>query len=292
MTAGRPSNTDVTSHFIYSLNPNTKTQQAKCRYCNLTRAKNTSRQAEHLQKCKPFLEAHPERSDPSQGPKPEKRTAAAIADRLSNDEKTILDDMFATAVYAGNHPFTIFQEPHMKAALKSIRPAHKPPTAAELANTLLNKQYDKIKSAVESSISNGSHLSFTTDAWTNIKNQRILNLCVVTDDTTLFYNSEDSGAEQHTAANLAAWIKKNVMDACGNDITKVITLPKHDLPSLLVTVIDRSILSHCPRSMVLSLIRVPRCAPPGPSLNKIKTLRKFSSYHAVLTSSSCSSVTF
>ena len=95
----------------------------------------------------------------------------------------------------------------MKEALNLLSPAYNPPHRHAVASNLLDSVYGSVKLKVDAEIATIPFLNVISDESTNINNNRIFNICLHTPNGALHWVSEDIGAQQMTAPNVATLLK-------------------------------------------------------------------------------------
>src|SRR5436305_1306960 len=112
------SNLLVQSHFTYvpSPDPSVKTLLANCIRCKkYSRAKNTTRQQEHLLECTGFAEW--KKANQSKSKNNEQQTLTTmLSPRLDPVRKARIDQKFANAIFESGSPFSLFEHPAFKEA--------------------------------------------------------------------------------------------------------------------------------------------------------------------------------
>ncbi len=144
-----------------------------------------------------------------------------VAGRQSNMKEYTLPKMSPRAVqmfrenmamhyYATGSAFQRIEDVHLKAAIKCLRPDQNLlPSRKLLAGALLTKCHKQLTTKVKARL-NGATFCLTTDGWSNIKNDPIVNYMAVSPEVSLFLESVATGQQGHTHTFIA------------NDITRVI----------------------------------------------------------------------
>ena len=86
-------------------------------------------------------------------------------------------------------------------ALKQLRPDVTLPSRRNLSGKLLQQAYNQVKQRVDGWLDRGTYGSLTTDGWSNIKNESVVNYMFVSgaEGMSLFLESNATGIESHTA---------------------------------------------------------------------------------------------
>jgi len=146
---------------------------------------------------------------------------------MSKAENDALDEDFAAVCYEEGLPFSIFESPAMKRALRHLNPSYKPPSRIKIAGPLLDKAYSKMKDKVEEYVDSLSELNVITDESSNTNKARIANISIHTPIGSIHWLSEDLGSMQSKAVNIAEWLERHLhtlthgnlerINSCAND---------------------------------------------------------------------------
>lgn len=212
MPPGRPEDTSVTRHFLYTKISEGKTI-AKCLKCtDYSAAKNTTREREHLQNDCTGYRA----SIAAEGPSKVQQRLDEVVHRKVT-KKMLADQRFALAVYATNRPFTIFDSPEFKLAFSTFD--YVPPARKRLAGDLLDRAFldvqEKVHTMMKKWRSRG--IGLVCDESSNIANKRIHNVCAVLNDpkqTTLLWDTSEITEDVYDASVIARYLAKH-----GNSMT-------------------------------------------------------------------------
>src|SRR5579859_804887 len=193
----------------------------RCKSCGDIKSFNSSRMHEHdMYECNAARVKLDKRSiKPSQ----EKIQFST----LSKAQHDALDNAFAAVCYEEGLPFSVFESPAMRRALRQLNPAYKHPSRKRIAGTLLDKAYTMMKSQVDEYLDSLSELNIITDESSNVNNSRIANISINTPKGSIHWLSEDLGSTQSSAANIASWLEKHLrilthdnlerINSCAND---------------------------------------------------------------------------
>jgi hypothetical protein len=96
----------------------------------------------------------------------------------------------------GNISFRFLDNPFWMQFIRKLRPAYKSPTTRQFA-TLLSREYEQSKLTVTDVINNADFVSLTSDGWTDVSRNRLINVIAHTPDP-LFYDTIDATMESHT----------------------------------------------------------------------------------------------
>ena len=118
--------------------------------------------------------------------------------------------LLAMHFYMTGHSFYRMEEKHLIEALKQLRPDVTLPSRRDLSGKLLQQAYNEVKQRVDGWLDRGTYGSLTTDGWSNIKNESVVNYMFVSgaEGMSLFLESNATGIESHTAEFLAKDISR------------------------------------------------------------------------------------
>jgi hypothetical protein len=108
----------------------------------------------------------------------------------------------AMAWYSAGHPFSTIENPYLVQTLKKARPAWRLPTRRQLAEKYLDCAYSTLKGKVNQSIDQAQCVGISTDGWTNVRRESVMNFMVLT-PTPFFYESIITNEEKHTGVYIA-----------------------------------------------------------------------------------------
>jgi hypothetical protein len=87
--------------------------------------------------------------------------------------------------------------------LKKLCPDVKLPSRKDLSGRLLQNAHKKVKSKVDTWLKRDHFACVISDAWSNIKNESVINYMLVSGNVSFFLESSQSGELSHTAEYLA-----------------------------------------------------------------------------------------
>ena len=111
--------------------------------------------------------------------------------------------------------FVRLEEIHLLQALKKLRPDVKLPTRKDMRGKQLTKAYKKVKMKVDNWLKRDQFACITSDAWSNIKNESVINYMMISGEVTLFLESTQSGEQSHTSEYLAADLARVISSTQG-----------------------------------------------------------------------------
>lgn len=91
------------------------------------------------------------------------------------------------AIYMGARPFGLYNCTYMRDYILTANPANIPPHRRLISGELLIACYEKTKKKVVPRIASESFLNFTTDETSNVRKERVQNLCVVIPQEGAYY---------------------------------------------------------------------------------------------------------
>jgi len=98
----------------------------------------------------------------------------------------------------GGIPFRFLENEHFVKALKLLRPAYSLPSRGyTLTKKLIPEAYDDLQSDIKKAISNAKYVSISTDSWTDVSGNNIMNFVVHTPKPYL-YKFVDVSAESES----------------------------------------------------------------------------------------------
>ena len=230
-SVGRQSHT-VWSDFSTDTDAHRK-RQLQCMHCSstVTVHKKVDYAKSHLMKCKDFKKEMMS-MDPADRPEwyAEEVQAAASAKRakaapsessgmssvrqisihdfavpkISKSLQDKVDNAMAMHYYITGSSFARIEEPHLLMAFQALRPDVKLPTRKKLAGPLLDRMYSRLKYYVDLELDSASSVCLTTDGWTNVENEPVVNYMAVANGTALFIESVNTGEQSHDAVWIAA----------------------------------------------------------------------------------------
>ncbi|KAH6577113.1 hypothetical protein BASA60_004192 [Batrachochytrium salamandrivorans] len=100
--------------------------------------------------------------------------------------------------------FSRIEEENLLSAFRICRPDIVLPDRKKLGGALLDSCYAKVKSVVDNHIEEMKlNACLTSDAWSNIKNEPIVNYMLISDSSTFFLESVSTGEQSHDAKWIA-----------------------------------------------------------------------------------------
>ena len=101
--------------------------------------------------------------------------------------------------YMTGTSFARVEELHFIQALRVLRPDETLPSQKDLAGKLLKKAYEQVQGKAGSWLNRDTYSCLTSDSWTNIKNEAVVNYMLVSEEKSLFLESHSTQDIAHTA---------------------------------------------------------------------------------------------
>lgn len=115
--------------------------------------------------------------------------------------------MLARAIYVSGSPLSIVESPLWLDVFKRLRPSFNVAGRKLVSTTLLDKEYNSVKFAVEEELRGSNVLHLQCDGWSNIRNESIINF-VITHPKPLFVDFVPTAENRHTGEYLGQQIEK------------------------------------------------------------------------------------
>ncbi|GES86127.1 zinc finger BED domain-containing protein 1-like [Rhizophagus clarus] len=125
--------------------------------------------------------------------------------------KVDIDRKLAKFFYSAGIPFTAIENPYWLDFIQTILPAYNSPNCRNLANNLLDAEYQVERQNLDKVLNNASNITLVSDDWSNIRRESVLNfiLCL---PKPIFYNAKYTGSESHTAEYIYNEFKSIIED--------------------------------------------------------------------------------
>ena len=212
----------------------TETQQqhfvATCKYCNTLLSGQPQRMKNHLSNyCSSVpldvkqqylnLEKTQKISDNNDN----NNNSNTNDDSINNNEKKIeIDTTIARAFYASGIPLATVENPFFIQALKQINPEYCLPSRKKLSTNLLEKEYKKVSEDVKKLIKNAKYICITSDGWTNIHQESIINFMITT-PKPIFWKALETKENSHTGEYIAQQFNDVIEEIGISKIAAIIT---------------------------------------------------------------------
>jgi hypothetical protein len=202
------------------------TKDVQCRHCLDIKAQNITRQQTHLFNCKAYhvwqiteKEKKAQRKRPRLEGRDEQEEDSEIEevdsmrhwDRVTTAQALELDDAATLMIVECGLPFSFFEKETVKTFIKLLRPAYKPPQSTAVRTTLLDRCYNKIKTQVDTIISEERYINLSLDGSDNVSHDRVVNISVGTKKGCFYYHNLAIGSATADASyncdQVMNWIK-------------------------------------------------------------------------------------
>jgi Protein of unknown function (DUF 659)/hAT family C-terminal dimerisation region len=203
------------------------TKSSMCKHCKTQFSHHRKSEVAklHLVNCYPFRQLmdgkeNADRPDWYDNKKPARQvkppTVFGNLPPMSESEKESFQQKIALFFYATGTSFERVENVYLWEAIRMLRPDDNLlPNRRELASTLLDKCHSGLLAKVDKRMS-GATTCLTTDAWSNVSNDPIVNYMAVSPSCTLFLESVSTGQQGHDAEFIAKDIIRVIQ---GNDKT-------------------------------------------------------------------------
>jgi hypothetical protein len=83
------------------------------------------------------------------------------------------------AIYCGARPFSLFQEPNMRAFITSFKSAYTPPDRISVGSKLLIECYNETRTEVLENIRSSNWINVSLNESSTITRERVINYCII-----------------------------------------------------------------------------------------------------------------
>jgi Protein of unknown function (DUF 659)/hAT family C-terminal dimerisation region len=143
--------------------------------------------------------------------------------KVAVKNKQQFQEHMAMHFYATGTSFQRIDDVHLKEAIKVLRPDDGMlPNRKQLATTLLDKCHQKLMAKVDARLKCAT-ACLTTDGWSNIKNDPVVNYMAVSPECSLFLESVSTGQQGHDHKFLAADIARVIRKHEGTSFAGAVT---------------------------------------------------------------------
>jgi hypothetical protein len=134
-------------------------------------------------------------------------------DNNNNNNKKEIDITIARAFYASGIPLATIENPFFIQALQQINSEYHPPSRKVLSTSLLEKEHKLVFKDIKKLIDNAKYVCITSDGWTNIHQESIINFMVTT-PKPIFWKALETKENSHTGEYIAQQFN-NVIEEIG-----------------------------------------------------------------------------
>ena len=120
---------------------------------------------------------------------------------MNQTENRQLDEILARAIYSSGSPLSLVEHEDWITFMEKLRPSYELPSRSALSNRLLENEYQR-EALVQTKLAEVSVLALQIDAWSNWRNESVVNF-VVTTPEPFFFKTLGTKTERHTAEYMA-----------------------------------------------------------------------------------------
>jgi len=134
---------------------------------------------------------------------------------LSKTQKDLIKECIAMHYYVTGTSFVRIEEANLLKAFQLCRPDVELPDRKQLAGPLLEKCYEKVRKETDYQLRSMKASMFcltSTDGWSNVKNEPIINYMLIGSTGTFFLESVSTGETSHDAKFIADDISRIIDD--------------------------------------------------------------------------------
>jgi ABC-type dipeptide/oligopeptide/nickel transport system ATPase component len=154
------------------------------------------------------------------------RTMTSFVDSMLPEQQAALEKDVANMFYRTAIPFNVADSDEFKAMFKRARPSFIPPSSKKIAGSLLNARYNELRKNTERIISEASNVIISSDGWSNIRGDHIVNYVVIIPsyEKPIFYKATDSKEVRQNGATIARELMAVIEELGGeNKVSAVLT---------------------------------------------------------------------
>jgi len=140
------------------------------------------------------------------------RLLESYVDRISQDESSEIKRLISRFVYRTGIPFRVVESNAFHELVKRLRPAFYKcvlPSAKTIAGSYLDFEYNRLKEIGYSYLKSATCYSITSDGWSNLNNEHMVNFIIhVPNQKPFFYKKVSTVGISQTAENVSSEIIK------------------------------------------------------------------------------------
>src|SRR6266540_3106949 len=125
-----------------------------------------------------------------------------ISNNNNSIEKKETDIKIARAFYANGIPLAVVENSFFIQTLHQINPKYNPPSRKVLSISLLEKEYKQVSTDAKKLVKNANYICLTSDGWTNIHQESVINFMVTTPQP-IFWKALETKESSHTGEYIA-----------------------------------------------------------------------------------------
>lgn len=150
------------------------------------------------------------------------QTMLSFMDKINKTDQEKGNELIARAIYASGTPLSIVENPFWLEFFHFLRPVWKIPTRYEVSTPLLQTEYERVYSKVNTTIASAESVAMMSDGWSNLKNEPIINI-VLTTPTPVLYKIIETGKESHTGEYMASEMDSVIKEVGPQKVFGVVT---------------------------------------------------------------------
>ncbi|CAG8702176.1 12985_t:CDS:1 [Acaulospora morrowiae] len=223
MLRGRPPLKEIRKHFEkIEETDNRKTARQRCKHCGNSIIDLIDRLKNHLIKCKKL----PNHMKDSLYYKIQNNSFDSDSEdfNMSSFDQKNADKTLAKFFYSTGIAFTAIENPFWHEFMKIVQPTYISPNRRNLANNLLDAEYQIEQEDLKKILENTSTITLASDGWSNIRQESVLNFILYLPNAKpVFYDAKYTGSESHTAEYIYNEIKSVIETIGSSKFVGVIT---------------------------------------------------------------------
>jgi hypothetical protein len=114
-----------------------------------------------------------------------------------------MDETLVEAIVIENRPFSLFEQPSMRAFLQRVNPLYTPPDRHTISGTIIPRYYKALRSRILDDLRRVRYLNITFDESTNINNERTFVITITTPTRSWFLSLQNMKNRQLDADTIA-----------------------------------------------------------------------------------------
>jgi hypothetical protein len=130
--------------------------------------------------------------------------------------------VFFKAMVTGNIAANFLDNPFLKELFRKLRPSYNLPSRFQFSTGFLSSEYQRVESMVEKATNKADFLALTSDGWTDVSSNRLVNVVVHTPKPYLFATI-DASMEEHTGAYICTLLAEKIEKLGPKKIIAVVT---------------------------------------------------------------------
>lgn len=108
--------------------------------------------------------------------------------------------------------------------VERLKPSYSPPSRFRIANSLLDDAHARVKDRMDAILAQSAgQITLTSDSWTNLRSESLINYVVTTRQHAIYLKSEPSGSERHDGPMLARGLIDTIEELGGSKAVVAVT---------------------------------------------------------------------